>query len=222
MFNLRGWLRQPTTILGLGTSGGALCAALAQYFIGSETADMVVGIVFFCLVHLVMPDNSAAASDAQALAAEFTRAAVKHTINMQTIMKDASAVMVDLAGPPAPAATALGSASASGGSIAAALGIVGLFCLSGLAACDVTPAQQQAIEAKVTQDAQVGCLIDGTAQPIAASVLSGLVPSAAGAVSLDTLLVHPAVVNFCKTLGGTTTTVPAAAPAAAATPAAAQ
>lgn len=212
MFNLRGWLRQPTTILGLGTFGGAICAALAQYFTGSETADMVVGVVIFGAVHLAMPDNSAVASDAQTLAVDFTRSAVKHTIDMQTIMKDASKVMVDLSEPTKPPA----ALTATTGPVATVLGTAMLFCLFGLAACNMTPAQQADLQQKITQGAQVGCVIDGVAQPIAAPVLAGLVPSSAGAVGVDTLLVHPAVVNFCKSLGGTATTVSTSAPATSA------
>ena len=211
MFNFRGWLRQPTTILGLGTFGGVVCASLAQYFTGNETASAVVGAVVFGSVHLAMPDNSAIASDAQTLAVDFTRNAVKHTINMQTIMADASKVMVDLAEPPKPETAFTAPRT---GSIAAALGVFSLFGLFGLAACNMTPAQQADLQQQIAQGVQIGCVVDGVAQPIAAPVLAGLVPSSAGAVGVDTLLVHPAVVNFCKSLGGTATTVPIPTPPA--------
>lgn len=96
-----------------------------------------------------------------------------------------------------------------------------LLCLGavGLVACG-TPAQQQA-----------ACQTDTALVPIADGTLSTLVPASAGIVSLDTLLVHPAVVNYCKSLGGTPAAAAVAAasapivspapPPAAATPAAA-
>jgi hypothetical protein len=50
----------------------------------------------------------------------------------------------------------------------------------------------------------LACKVDGAVQPLAAGVVSALpVPGAAVGVSVDNLLVHPAVVAACAQIGGT-------------------
>jgi hypothetical protein len=66
----------------------------------------------------------------------------------------------------------------------------------GAAAC--TP--NQLTTAK--QTAQVGCLVDGVVQPLAAGVLSA-VPQTSTVGALDQTLVHPLVVAACAKLNGT-------------------
>jgi hypothetical protein len=96
---------------------------------------------------------------------------------------------------------------ASAGAVAklAILGVVlgGTLVLS---ACG-TPAQQQ-----------LACQTDKNLVPIADTTLTTLVPGAAPAVSIDTLLVHPAVVAYCATLGGTPAAVTTGATSSAVTP----
>lgn len=60
---------------------------------------------------------------------------------------------------------------------------------------------------KILAAANVGCTIDGTFQPLAAAVLTGI-PQTAGIASVDDLLVHPVVQRACaalKTATGTGT-----------------
>lgn len=80
-----------------------------------------------------------------------------------------------------------------------------------LAACtstgQLTPQAQQAL--------QIGCKIDQSFQPIAATTLATLLPQSTPLVAADNVLVHPNVVKFCDSLGGT----PAAATVSVATPA---
>ena len=78
-----------------------------------------------------------------------------------------------------------------------------LAVLLGLSACaGNTPAQ----------NLKLACAIDGAVVPIADPVLAAAVPSTAPAVTVDVLLVHPAVVALCAAKGG----VPVAAAAKAA------
>jgi len=80
-------------------------------------------------------------------------------------------------------------------------GAIGAACL--LTACNLTPAQQAQVQLALS----VACNVDGALVPIAQPVVAGLVPSAAGIVTLDQALVHPAVVQACATLGGTPASV---------------
>ena len=50
---------------------------------------------------------------------------------------------------------------------------------------------------------QVACQVDGSVQPIAAGVVSGLGATGATVATADTALVHPAIVAACAKLGGT-------------------
>ena len=81
---------------------------------------------------------------------------------------------------------------------------------AGLSACSsLTPNQQ----AKVTQALAVACNVDGAVVPVAQPVVATLGNGGAAAASLDSLLVHPAVVAACQQLGGKPAGVtPAAAP----------
>jgi len=87
----------------------------------------------------------------------------------------------------------------SGAAIARVLGMFVLLAAVGGAVSACT-AQQQA---QATVAIQIACQVDGSVQPIAAGVVSSLGPAAAAAASTDSLLVHPAIVSACKSLGGT-------------------
>ena len=84
-------------------------------------------------------------------------------------------------------------------------GAIAAVCL--LAACNnLTPAQQAQVQLALS----VACNVDGALVPIAQPVVAGLVPSAAGIVTLDQALVHPAVVQACAAMGGAPASVKAA------------
>jgi hypothetical protein len=76
-----------------------------------------------------------------------------------------------------------------------------------VAGCSLTPAQ-------TTAALQIGCAVDGVVQPLAAPLVASLGAAGLTAASADTLLVHPAVVAACATLGGTPAVVVTPAPAA--------
>jgi hypothetical protein len=64
------------------------------------------------------------------------------------------------------------------------------------AACsDITPTQRRTAE-------QIGCLVDGIVQPIGASALATASDIGSVALTLDTALVHPLIVEACRKLNG--------------------
>lgn len=71
-----------------------------------------------------------------------------------------------------------------------------LAAMLGLSACagSVPPAQ--------LTNLKIACAVDGAVVPVADPVLAAAVPSTAPAVTIDLLLVHPAVVKLCADLGG--------------------
>lgn len=78
--------------------------------------------------------------------------------------------------------------------------IFALSLLSSLAACgNLTPDQQ----AQITQELIVACAVDGMLVPLASPVVASLGTGGASAVTVDNLLVHPAVVAACNAIGGT-------------------
>ena len=84
-----------------------------------------------------------------------------------------------------------------------------LACLA--ASCsNMTPAQQQALT--------VACNVDGAIVPAAQPVVATMGTGGAMAESIDSLLVHPAVVAACASLKGTPASVTVTAPAATAPP----
>jgi hypothetical protein len=94
--------------------------------------------------------------------------------------------------------------------ILAAFGVYGLPLVASLSGCgDLSPAQQ----ATVSQTLAVACNIDGAVVPLAQPVVANLGRSGATAASVDSLLVHPAVVAACLQFGGMPAGVtPSAAP----------
>ena len=72
--------------------------------------------------------------------------------------------------------------------------------LAGLAACGNLTAEQQATVQKALT---VACNVDGVLVPVAQPVVASLGQPGATAATVDSLLVHPAVVAACQKLGGT-------------------
>jgi hypothetical protein len=80
-----------------------------------------------------------------------------------------------------------------------------LACLA--ASCsNMTPAQQQALH--------VACNVDGAIVPAAQPVIASMGNGGATASTIDSLLVHPAVVAACAALNGTPASVTLTSPAA--------
>lgn len=55
------WVRQPTTITGLGALAGTIVGAVALAIAGDTSTAVAAGSVTFALTHLVIDDNTAAA-----------------------------------------------------------------------------------------------------------------------------------------------------------------
>lgn len=84
-----------------------------------------------------------------------------------------------------------------------------LACLA--ASCsNMTPAQQQAL--------RVACNVDGAIVPAAQPVVASMGSGGATAATIDSLLVHPAVVAACAALNGTPASVTVTSPASPAAP----
>lgn len=104
-FNLLGWLRQPTTIIGIGTGIGTIAHALALALAHQANWPVTAGGVVFALVCMVIPDNTTAQADARKAAVDLTTAAQnKNLADMApTLFADAAALARDIA-PVAPKA----------------------------------------------------------------------------------------------------------------------
>lgn len=88
---------------------------------------------------------------------------------------------------------------------------VGLFLFGCTSSGDLTPQAQKFFTA--------ACKSDQGVQPIAASVLSQLLPQSTPAVALENAFIHPAVVKYCEGLGQTAVAVPVTVAPAALAPA---
>lgn len=131
-----------------------------------------------------------------------------------------AAFMPDPANKAAPAIAADPAAVAPGGSLisrvaalflpAAIAGAVLLGGCSGSGTPSLSPASLTPTQATI---AQIGCAVDGIAQPIALPVVAG-VPTVGGiAATVDAALVHPLVVAECAKLNATPVAMAAAAAA---------
>lgn len=121
-FNIDTWLRQPTTVLGLGTLGGTVTAAMAHYAIGGNAAlSLGVGSIAFAMVHLVVNDNSVAPSKVETLVTDAVTAIVSKNLAaaLPGLLKDGMAVATALQ--PAPS-TVSACAPAISASVTAGVG----------------------------------------------------------------------------------------------------
>ena len=202
------WLRQPTTMLGFAM----IVASGAMAFFGLIPVAAFGCVLAPALGLLALDDNTAARADIQTAAIDAVTSATTNHLkdNLPRLINEAMKVASDFA-----AKTATGL-------------VLAIVCLS-LAACGAmgsgtTAAEVQAkIHAQIQAAAPVACATDGVAQPIAADVLEALVPGAttAAAVTVDQLLVHPAIVKYCAKIGAKPAAIVSAPAAPAPTPAAA-
>ena len=96
MSNVKAYLKQPTTINGVGAMFGVLVAVATSYMSGSVTAGAGVGVFVAGLVHVLMPDNSALSVDAGALAVAVAGLVAKQPGALSVVLSDAGKVAVDL------------------------------------------------------------------------------------------------------------------------------
>lgn len=219
-FNFADWIGQVTTGHGAMILGPTLLAVASKQMSWMDATPLLVAGA----VGLLWPENTGlktasqnAVTDVETLVTAY-RAGLNHG-GAVVAAPAPVAVPAQLPVPvlvPAPDATVPLPTAAGAVSTAAAVMLLGL-ALFGLSACGSQQGQSAA---------QLGCKLDVGFQPIAAATLATLVPATSVAVSIDDLLVHPAVVAYCDGLGGTPAATPAVAPVAAvpapaATPAAA-
>lgn len=95
------WLRMPSTINGIGIAGGIVSGLVAHLLSHDMTASVAVGGAICSLVHLVMPDNSAAQSSIEKLGQDVITAIVQKRIAaaLPAILSDAASVAVAVASP---------------------------------------------------------------------------------------------------------------------------
>ncbi len=91
------WLRQPTTITGIGSLFGAISGMAADLVTGQSGVGAAVGAVVFAGVHLVVNDNSVA-TDAGTLAGAAVTAGLAGPVGALESVPVLAADTVKLAG----------------------------------------------------------------------------------------------------------------------------
>jgi len=184
---------------------------IALYVLGDPSWAVNVGVLAGGAVALLLNDNTQAAADASTLAVDTVTAVANHTLQVKIpeLLREGLKFLSDLNPAAKPASDpAQGTGGGGTGAIAAALGCFVLMGILGLSACST--AQQQ-----------LACKVDQSVVPVGDAIIAGIVPAADPAVTLDQQLVHPAVVAYCASLGGTpVATTTGSAPIVPATPAA--
>lgn len=152
---------------------GMIAVALLLSVFGLISIEALGCVLAPSLVLMGVNDNTALLADVEQFATDAAKGHLRD--NLPRLIQDGVKTAMDAAK-----------------RAAALLLIVGLAL--GLTACANTPAQRA-----------MACAFDKAVQPIAADTLERLVPGATTStlISTDTLLVHPAIVDWCKNQGGT-------------------
>lgn len=90
-FDFNVWIRQPTTITGLGTAAAGIGAALSHVATGNPKVDAVVAFVAFILVHLAVDDHSAAGVAMKAVAGDAINIATGRSVDVTKVVADVTA-----------------------------------------------------------------------------------------------------------------------------------
>lgn len=92
--SLKAWLATPSTILGCGMAAGTISGILAHVATGNLTWTFGAAGIVGALVHIAMPDNSAAQTSIEKLATDAITAIVQKrlTAALPTLFADAAAV----------------------------------------------------------------------------------------------------------------------------------
>lgn len=85
------WIRQPSTITGLGIAGAALAGALSHLATGNPTIDGAAATIVLVLAHLGINDNSVVGRDAAKLSADAL--AALHGAGPLPVVLDAAALV---------------------------------------------------------------------------------------------------------------------------------
>lgn len=105
--SVKAWLQQPTTIMGISGLVGTLSGIAAHALTHDTTVTTAVGLGAASIMHVVMPDNSAAPSAVEKLAVDAITAVAQKKLaaSIPMLFADAMAVVQDVqppSGPPAP------------------------------------------------------------------------------------------------------------------------
>lgn len=89
------WLRQPSTIVGIGSLIGIATGCVTHLLTHDTTASVALGGAVASLVHIVMPDNSGAATAAQTLTQDVVTAAVQKRLrdSLPALIADVNAML---------------------------------------------------------------------------------------------------------------------------------
>ena len=111
MIRLQTWLRDPTTINGLGGAMGVIAGAVAHALTGSLGWAQVLGISTAAVVHVVLPSGSTVPSSAETLVRDAASAVFERHLAqaMPRLLADMAGALTQTA-----AAMSPSSASASG------------------------------------------------------------------------------------------------------------
>lgn len=98
---LKAWLNQPTTITGLGTAAATLSGLIAHVLTHDATTAVAAGGSAYALIHVVLPDNSGAASSVEKLVTDAVTAAAQKKLAaaLPMLIQDGLAVVNSIAAP---------------------------------------------------------------------------------------------------------------------------
>ena len=74
--SIQRWLREPTTVVGIGLAVGTTAGAAAHALGGDTSWSVASGSVVAALVHMALPDNTSAPGAAAVLAEDVVSAVV--------------------------------------------------------------------------------------------------------------------------------------------------
>ena len=75
--SIKAWLKQPSTIHGLGVAFGTVAGLVAQALTHDTTWSVAAGGSAYALMHVVLPDNSGAQSSIEKLVTDTVTAAAQ-------------------------------------------------------------------------------------------------------------------------------------------------
>lgn len=186
------WFRQPTTMIGLAMI--VLTGSLAAVGLVPVSAFVCALVPAFGLIGVT--DNTGGTDDLKRLLVDAVTAEATGTLraNLPKLFQEAATVATDV-------------------TKRAAMLILVLLAAGALTACAVTAGAPAASTSRVAMSPAaatgIACAGDAILQPIGAELLTTLVPEAAAGVSIDSLVVHPAIVKLCAGMNAKPVAVPA-------------
>lgn len=93
--SIKAWLMQPSTIHGLGVAVGTIAGLVAHAITHDATWSAAIGGSSYALMHVVLPDNSAAQSSVEKLVSDTVSAVAQKKLAeaMPTLIQEGMAVV---------------------------------------------------------------------------------------------------------------------------------